>query len=63
MHFEFHAYSFRTETIITFIRSRSSRENHARFQTNMGISGQKGPKTQPVEAAHSYMAFIREPPR
>ena len=62
MHFEFHAYSFGTETIITFIRSRCSRENHARFQTNMGISGQKGPKTQPVGAAHSYMAFIREPP-
>ena len=62
MHFEFHAYSFGTETIITFIRSRSSLENHAQFQTNMGISGQKGPKTQPVGAAHSYMASIREPP-
>ena len=44
MHFEFHAYSFGTETIITFIRSRCSRENHARFQTKHGHFRSKRPK-------------------
>ena len=34
--FLFLSYSFRIETINTFIHSRSSFENHIRFQTKMG---------------------------
>ena len=34
--FLFLSYSFRTETINTFVHSRSSLENHTRFQTKMG---------------------------
>ena len=33
--FLFRSYSFGIETITTFIRSRSSLENHTRFQTKM----------------------------
>ena len=34
--FEYSSYSFGIETINTFIHSRSSLENHTRFQTKMG---------------------------
>ena len=50
-----------------FIHYHSSLENHTRFQTKLGkvytlLSGQKGPKSPPVGAAHTYMAYIREYP-
>ena len=35
-YFSFFPYSFGIETINTFIHSRSSLENHTRFQTKMG---------------------------
>ena len=35
-HFLFRSYSFGIETITKFTRSRSSLENHTRFQTKMG---------------------------
>ena len=49
---------------IETIHSRSSLENHTRFQTKVG-KDQKGPKITPFRAAHTYMAYIREylPPR
>ena len=56
MHFEFAyfssvlSYSLVIETINTFIHSRSSFENHTRFQTKMGK----------FEAAHTYMAYVRK---
>ena len=60
------------ETINTFIRFRSSLENHTRVQTKMGEMGswrnvyplldQNGPKTLPDGAADTYMAYIREYP-
>ena len=60
-------YSFGIETINTFIRSRSTNENHTRFQTKIGteypFSGQNGAKTRPDGAAHTYIAYIREYPR
>ena len=34
--FLFHSYSFGIETVNMFIPSRSSLENHTRFQTKMG---------------------------
>ena len=63
--FLLHSYSFRIETINTFLYSRSSLEDHARFQTKIGkvytrfqtITAQK---TLPDGAAHTYMAYIRE---
>ena len=71
MHFAFAYFPFvlihlEYETINTFIRSRSSLENHIRFQTKMGqsvytFSDQKGPKTIPFRTAHTYMAYIRDP--
>ena len=71
MHFAFAYFPFvlihlEYETINTFIRSRSSLENHIRFQTKMGqsvytFSDQKGPKTLPFRTAHTYMAYIRDP--
>ena len=71
MHFAFAYFHFvlihlEYETINTFIRSRSSLENHIRFQTKMGqsvypFSDQKGPKTLPFRTAHTYMAYIRDP--
>ena len=71
MHFAFAYFPFvlihlEYETINTFIRSRSSLENHIRFQTKMGqsvytFSDQKGPKTIPFRTAYTYMAYIRDP--
>ena len=63
--FLFLSFSLGIETITTFIRSRSSLENHTQFQTKMGkvytlFSDQKGLKTPPSGIAHTYMAFIRE---
>ena len=51
-----------------FIHSRSSLENHTRFQTKMGnvfarFSDQNGAKTLPFGAAHTVMACIREYPQ
>ena len=75
VHFEFayfyfvliHMYSFGIETINTSIhvRSRSSHENHTRFQTKMGkvFSDQKRQKNPTLWAVHTYMAYIREYPR
>ena len=60
--FLFHSYLFGIESITTFIRFRTF-ENHTRFHTNMGVVYTcKGPKTIPLGAAHSHMAFIREYP-
>ena len=66
--FLFLSYSFWIETINTFIHSRSSLENHTRFETKMGkvydypFSDQNGAKTLPDGAAHSYIAYTREFP-
>ena len=51
--------------INTFIHSRSSPENHTRFQTKMGkvytrFQTKTGAKTLPDGAAHTYIAYIRE---
>ena len=56
-----------TVTINTFVRSRSSLENHTRIQTQMGkvyicFQTKKAPKTIPFRAAHTYMAYIGEYP-
>ena len=51
---------FGVETITSFIR-RSSLENHTRFR-GYPFSHQKGPKTLPFGAAHTYTAYIREYP-
>ena len=61
------SYSVGIETINTFIHSRSSLENHTRFQSKMGqsvypFSDQNGAKTLPDGAAHTYIAYIREYP-
>ena len=63
----FRSNSFGIETINTFIRSRSSLENHTRFQTRMGevythFQTRKGSKGIPFGEAHTYMAYIREYP-
>ena len=54
-----------TVTINTFVRSRSSLENHTRIQTQMGkvyicFQTKKAPKTIPFRVAHTYMAYIGE---
>ena len=51
--FLFLSYSFGTETINTFVHSRSSLENHTRFQTKMGkvytrFQTKRGPKPYPL---------------
>ena len=50
--------------INTFIHSRSSLENHTKFQTKMAslypFSDQNGENTIPFGAVHTYMAYIRE---
>ena len=53
------------ETVNTFIHTRSSLENHTRFQTEMGkvrafFSDQNRSKTLPSGAAYTYLAYIRE---
>ena len=61
--FPFRSYSFGIETVNTFIHSRSSLENHTRFQTKMGkvyitrFQTQKGPKTIPFGAVHTYRIY------
>ena len=60
------SYSFGIE--ITSIHSRSSLENHTRFQTQTKknrypFSDRTGPKTIPFGAAQTYMTHIREYPR
>ena len=67
--FLFRSYSFGIETITTFIRSRNSLENSTIPDQNeqrvYPFSDQKGPKTIPFGAAHTYMVYIRDylPPR
>ena len=60
--FLFLSYSFGIETINTFIHSRSSLENHTRFQTKSvyPFSVQNGAKTLPDGAAHTCIAYLRE---
>ena len=56
--FLFLSYSFGIETINTFIHSRSSLENHTRFQTKMGkVYTRLQTKTaeKPFGAAHRYI--------
>ena len=66
--FLFLSYSFGIETIHTFMNSRSSLENHTRFETKMGkvydypFSDQKGARTLPDGAARTYIAYTREYP-
>ena len=65
--FLFLSYSFGVETINTFIRSRSSLENHTRFQTKMGevytrFQAKTAHKPYPDGAVHTYIAYIREYP-
>ena len=60
------SYSFGIE--ITSIHSRSSLENHTRFQTQTKknlypFSDRTGPKTIPFGAAQTYMTHIREYPQ
>ena len=70
--FPIHSYSFGIAPIDTFIHSRSSPENHTRFQTKMGKMNtrfQTKTAQRPLHygAAHTYMAFLGErrppPPR
>ena len=59
--FLFLSFSFRIEKINTFIRSRSSLENHTRFQTRAyPFSVENGAKTLPDGAAHTYIAYLCE---
>ena len=63
--FLFLSYSFGIKTINTFIFSRSSPENHTRFQTKMSKSvypflDPNGAKILPDGAAHTDIAYIRE---
>ena len=66
--FLFLSYSFGIETINTFIHSRSSLENHTRFQTKMGkvytrFQTNTAQKPHPITidgAAHTCIAYIRE---
>ena len=58
---------FETETINTFINSRSSLENHNRFKIIMGkvytrFQTKTAQKTLPNGAVHTYIACIREYP-
>ena len=55
--FLFLPYSFGIETINTFMHSRSSLENHTRFQTKMD---KVYTRFQTFGAAHTYMACTRE---
>ena len=62
--FFFLTYSFGTETINTFIHSRSSLKNHTRFQTKMGKMYTRF-QTKTAQkltrwAALTYKTFIRE---
>ena len=66
--FIFLSHSFGIETINTFIHSRSSLENHTRFQTKIGkvftrFQTKTAQNHYPMGAAHTYMAYIREYPR
>ena len=65
MHFEF-SYFFFVLIHLETIRFRSSLKNHTQFQTKIAkcipIFRPKRPKTLPVGAAHTYMAYIREYP-
>ena len=66
------SYSFGITTINSFIHSRSSLVNHTRFQTKIGkvytqegvypFSDPKSPKSLPVGAANTCMAYTREYP-
>ena len=65
--FLFLSYSFRIETINTFIHSCSSLENHTPFQTKMGkvythFQTKTVKKSYPMGGAHNYIAYIREYP-
>ena len=56
--FLFLSYSFGIETINTFIHSRSSLENHTRFQTKMGkvyIRFETKTAQKPFGVAHRYV--------
>ena len=65
IHFLFLSYSLGIETINTFIHSRSSLENHTRFQTKLSkvytrFQTNTDLKSFPFAAAHTYMACIGE---
>ena len=65
IHFLFLSYSLGIETINTFTHSRSSLENHTRFQTKLSkvytcLQTNTDLKTFPFAAAHTYMACIGE---
>ena len=57
--FLFLSYSFGSETINTFIPFHSSLKNRNGQNVNP-FSNQKGPKTTPLGAARTFMAFITE---
>ena len=58
-----HFYSFGIETITTFIRPRSSLENHTRLQTKMGkVCTRFQTKNHTLWGAYTHMAYIREYP-
>ena len=56
--FLFLSYSFGTETVNTFVHSRSALENHTRFQTKMGkecIRFETKTAQKPFGVAHRYV--------
>ena len=64
--FLFLSYSFRIAMIRTFVHSRSSLENHIRFQTKMGkvytrFQTKKAQKPYPMGSTYLY-SYIREYP-
>ena len=62
--FLFPSYSFGIETINTFIRFRSSLENHTGFYNKSvyPFSDQNGPKTTPLGVAHTYNGLYKVVP-
>ena len=64
-YFSFFTLLFGTEMINTFIHSRSSLENHIRFQTKIAkvyiyTLDQEATETVPFRAAYTYMVYTRE---
>ena len=53
--FLFLSYSYGTETINTFVHSRSALENHTRFQTKIYTRFQTKTGQKPFGVAHRYV--------
>ena len=61
--FLFLSHSFGIETKNTFIRYRSSLENHIRLAKSIPVFSPKRPKIIPFGAGRTHTAYIREYPR